>query len=373
MLANQALVSASTSEPPPGAEHPARRPRYWRALVGSALLVVAFGWSLHRGALPVLPDRQALAGTSVVGVAGFAVLFSLSSLIRALKWWWLLAPLGDVPVRRVVRVSLIGYAALFVLPFRMGEFVRPLMIRRTGISAWAAVGTVGAERVVDGLTVTVLLALGLWLSVPLSPLPDHIGSLPVSAALVPRIAFTAIVAFTAAFAALFLFYFQRRFAQRMLELTLGRLSPRLASWVVGRIGLLADGLGFLGRPTHSVPFVGLTILYWVLFGASNWVLLSACGIEGVSAAEVGVVIGVFSLAILLPNAPGFFGAFQVSLYAALSMYIPGDIVLSEGSAFVFLNFVGQIALTLALGVIGWLGERRAVDLAPAPAESGGGG
>ncbi len=315
-------------------------------------------WSLNRGALPVVPGREQLAHATWPGIVAFAALFVLSSLIRAAKWWWLLAPIERVSVKRVVRISLVGYAALFILPFRMGEFVRPMMVRRAGISGWAAMGTVGAERVIDGLTVTLLLAFGLLTSQTLSPLPDHIGALPVPASVVPKLGYSAVVLFGGAFAALFLFYFQRRLAQRLVEGTLGLVSRKLASWFVGRIGDLADGLGFFKTWRYSLPFVGLTLLYWLTFAGANWALLAGCGIEGVTLAQVCVVVGVFSLAILLPNAPGFFGAFQVSLYAALSMYFREEVVLGQGAAFVFYNYVGQVSLTLLLGGLALMGERR---------------
>ncbi len=337
---------------------PTRRPgHHARKFVVSLLVAGGLGWALHKGALPVLPSSGSLANASFGGVASFAVLFVVSSLIRAAKWWWLLAPIQQIPLRRVVSVSLIGYAALFVLPFRMGEFVRPLMIRKAGLSGWAAMGSVAAERVIDGLAVTLLLTVGLTFSEPLSPLPDHIGGLAVSAAVIPRLCYSAIVLFSIAFAVLALFYFKRQLAQRTVEVTLGRLSRGLADWLIARIGQLADGLQFVRRPRYGAPFVALTLLYWLTFGAANWALLSGCGIHEVSAAEVCVLIGVFSLAILLPGAPGFFGTFQMSLYAALSLYVHAETVTGAGSAFVFINYVGQIGLTLLLGGIALVLER----------------
>ena len=42
-----------------------------------------------------------------------------------------------------------------------------------------AAGTVAAERVVDGLVITLMLTTALWFSTPLSPLPTHLGTLPL--------------------------------------------------------------------------------------------------------------------------------------------------------------------------------------------------
>jgi hypothetical protein len=64
-----------------------------------------------------------------------------------------------------------------------------------------------------------------------------------------------------------------------------------------------------------------------------------------------VVLGVLCLGVLAPQAPGFFGAFQVSLYAALAMYFAPEQVVGPGSAFVFLLYVVQLVLTTGIGAV----------------------
>ena len=39
---------------------------------------------------------------------------------------------ADVPTHKLLSVSWIGFAAILVMPFRIGEFVRPYMIRSPG-------------------------------------------------------------------------------------------------------------------------------------------------------------------------------------------------------------------------------------------------
>jgi hypothetical protein len=354
-------VDRRTPEPPARADASFSRHRYQKLLVGSVVVVACFGWLLNAGALPVIPPARAFADVHWWWVAGFGLLFALSSLIRAAKWWWLLVPIRELPMRRVVIVGLAGYAALFILPFRSGEFVRPALIRKHGVSGWSAMGSVAAERIVDGLTVTLLLLLGLALAEPLDPLPSTIGDLPISAALVPTLSYVAVALFVVAFAIMALVYFARDVARRAVERVIGLISKRAAAWSAGRVEQLAEGLGFLPRWRFSIPFVALTFLYWLVFAAANWVLLRGSGLGAVGFDQACVVIGVFSIAILLPNAPGFFGAFQLSLYAALAMYFPPEILVGPGAAFVFINYVGQVALTLLLGVCGVLVDRLRVD------------
>src|SRR5512140_203616 len=160
------------------------------ALAGSVLVAVGLGWLLHAGALPVLPPASALARVRWWTVAVYALLFATMHLVRSSRWYFLLAPVHRLPLRRALTVTLVGYSALTLLPFRLGEVVRPWLIhKRDRVSFFAATGTVGAERVIDGLVVSVTLLVALSCSKPVSPLPDRIGDLPIPAALVPGVAY----------------------------------------------------------------------------------------------------------------------------------------------------------------------------------------
>jgi hypothetical protein len=86
-------------------------------------------------------------------------------------------------------------------------------------------------------------------------------------------------------------------------------------------------------------------------------ILWGVGIAPVSLARACAIMGVLHLGVLLPNAPGFFGSFQVSIYAGLAMYYPPDRVTTTGSAVVFLLYVSQIGLSLLLAAGALLSER----------------
>jgi glycosyltransferase 2 family protein len=80
-------------------------------------------------------------------------------LSRAIRWQYLLKPLGPVRFRSALECTLIGFAAITLLPGRVGEVVRPyLLARREHLSASAAFATVVIERLLDLLTVLVLFA-----------------------------------------------------------------------------------------------------------------------------------------------------------------------------------------------------------------------
>ena len=313
-------------------------------LAVSVVIALAFVWTFRRGGLPLIPPAAAIAKVPLSTYVGYVALMIVFHLIRATRWRHLLTPIADVPLRRIVAVSWIGFLAILVMPLRAGEFVRPYMIRQKGkVSIAAATGTVGAERVIDGLFLTILLGICLQLAHPLSPLPDHIGKLHIPVAAVPAYAYIALLVFVAAFALMGLFYWRPAIGHKTVEKTLGLVSPRLAAKVGDFVARTADGLQFLPNLRHFGPFLLETAIYWGCNGLSMWILARGCGIENISIAQAFVVMGVLGVGILVPAGPGLFGAFQASTYAGLAMYFPDDVVLGPGGVFVFLLYVIQIA------------------------------
>jgi hypothetical protein len=75
-------------------------------------------------------------------------------LARAGRWWFLVSPLGAVPPATVLAIACAGFLWILLLPWRLGEFVRPLLLARASAIPFSqALGTVALERVVDGLIV----------------------------------------------------------------------------------------------------------------------------------------------------------------------------------------------------------------------------
>jgi glycosyltransferase 2 family protein len=79
--------------------------------------------------------------------------------IRSLRWQYLLEPLGRVGFASSFRATAVGFAATGVLPARAGEVIRPYFLaRHERMSATGAFATIILERLLDVVTVLVLLA-----------------------------------------------------------------------------------------------------------------------------------------------------------------------------------------------------------------------
>src|SRR5215204_2664454 len=93
---------------------------------------------------------------------GAALAFVLTTyVLRALRWQYLLAPIGATRFSTAFETTVIGFAVSFLLPARPGEVLRPyLLARREHLPATAAFATVILERLLD--VVTVLLLFGAF-------------------------------------------------------------------------------------------------------------------------------------------------------------------------------------------------------------------
>jgi len=325
------------------------RPRgFWRhhglKLAVSVIISLIFIWTFRRGGLPLVPPAEAFRKVSLGHCAVYVACLMTWHLVRATRWRHLLAPIATIPLRRIIAVSWIGFAAILLMPLRAGEFVRPYMIKQKGsVSMAAATGTVGAERIIDGLFLTLMLGICMQIAPHQVPLPDHIGKLQIPVAAVPLYAYVALLAFVCAFGLMGVFFWRPIWAHRVVEKTLGIVSPGLGKKVADFVANTADGLKFLPSFRYFGPFLFETALYWFLNGFSIWVLARGCGISDITVVQALVVMGVLGVGILVPAGPGLFGAFQASTYAALAMYFSDDVVLGPGGVFVFLLYVIQFA------------------------------
>lgn len=323
-------------------ERARRRPG---ALIASIVVTLGCLWLLKRGALPVVPKAEDLAQAASWALPVYAGLFCSVLAARALRWQFLVKPLAELPSTEVVASNFVFFAAVLLLPMRLGEVVRPALLRRPGrLSAWQVLGLVGAERVVDGLMSSTILAAALLLA----PIPARTGG---AAEIVRSTAFIMLGIFAAAFCCVLLFFFFRETARRLVEGVFGLVSKRLARLLADKVQTIATGLEFLRVPRFGLPFVLTSLLYWALNVGAAWIMLIACGIEGATWAHAGSLIGVLALGLMVPGAPGFFGTYQMSAYAGLSVYLAGSVISSTGSVVVFYMYVVQVLVTLVLGLV----------------------
>ena len=132
-----------------------------RTISVSILAIALFAWFLRHANLGDVWEHVRRARLDLL-LAGLGTIF-LTYAMRAWRWQYLLAPIGPTRFRTAFRTTIIGFAALGVLPARAGDILRPyLLAKQEGLSTSATFATIVMERVLDLIAVLALLALYVW-------------------------------------------------------------------------------------------------------------------------------------------------------------------------------------------------------------------
>lgn len=131
---------------------------HFKTLLIAVATVALVAWFLRQADFSQVGReiRGARAGPLALALVATA----LTYVLRALRWQYLLAPIGPTRFSQAFRTTVIGFAANTVLPARIGEVVRPyLLARREGLSIPATFATIILERLLDLVTVIVMFGL----------------------------------------------------------------------------------------------------------------------------------------------------------------------------------------------------------------------
>jgi uncharacterized membrane protein YbhN (UPF0104 family) len=374
----------------PAASPPTFLRRHAAKFAASAVITAGIIWTVEKGGLKLVPEGGDFRHVRWWTVAAYLVTLFALTWFRCVRWRFLLRSITEVPKKHLFAVSCIGIAAILLMPFRIGEIVRPYLIRtppserdpgKKAITLTAATSTIVAERVIDGLYLGVILAVALVFVPTVHPLPDHIVGLPVSVAKVRMSGFAMLGGFVVLFTLIAVYYFARSWAHSMTIAIVGKVSMPLAEKLTTTFEKFADGLHVLGRWRDGLGFLGESTMYWGLNALGMWLLAWGCGVHNEAGGaptfgEACAMMGMLGGAVLIPGPPGLLGVFQVGLYAGMTMFYPTHVVTGEGAAYVFLLYASQCVFTLTMGGVGLLLERgglreleRAEGMLPAAADA----
>jgi glycosyltransferase 2 family protein len=288
-------------------------------------------------------------------------------LFRAWRWKFLLQPVTTKPpgLWRLLVISSVGFAAIIMLPLRLGEFVRPYLIadprdvqpdaatgtggKRLRVSA--ALGTIAVERVMDGLMVSLFLFTSFL----------FLADRPQSPGWMMPTAYTALAVFGGATVFLLLGLWRPSFAVSAAGwLTLltplsrrfgGRLE-RLRIKLEDLLGGLISGFSALSDAGCLFRFVTASLIYWLFNGLSFYVLARAFHLD-LPLVSAYAICGMVAIGIILPAGPGLVGNFHEFGKFGLQISLPAAVIAGPGMAFIvaihglqFLWYVGVGLLAL---------------------------
>jgi len=313
---------------------------------------------------------------------------------RAVRWRILLFDLKPISTYRLYNMQMIGILATGLIPGRIGEFVKPLLLsRREKVSFFGTMATVVVERILDlalvvALTIAMLIVFpfpkGMTVELPIWNEPVEIRAALRYAGVYFGILCGAMLIFVA------ILVYAPRFALGLADRIVGtpargfarlglksvkrwrrgrrsrgvrpwwirgligltRLALKAPALVVGLLDRFQDGLSVFRRPRRAAAAVFWTMPIWVGIILSKYFLFYSFEIEAdlVGACLLTMAL---ALAVALPQAPGFVGVFHLATSVILVKCFGVDPSVSKAYAIVlwfvemaFLIIMGFISLAL---------------------------
>ena len=248
---------------------------------------------------------EALKALGLAPVGLYLLSIFIIHLLRSYRWHLMIRSLdSEQPFMSSLRISFLGFAAVFLVPLRLGEFARPLLLKRhRGLSMSASLGTVAVERTVDGLVMVFVLCLAVLASGANDPLLWTMGGVAGAIFGGAALAFGSI-----ALAPIAAESFWRRCC-----------SPLGASFSDKIIALLkgfTEGLGSLPTWRLRGLYLACTLAYWGLNAWGMTYLAAAFGME-ITYVQGCLVMALLVVGIMIPAGPGSIGTFHAPIIFAL--------------------------------------------------------
>jgi len=269
---------------------------------------------------------RALGQANYVGFLAVMGTTLLGFWIRAVRWGWLLKSVKPFGAPSLFSATMIGFMANNVLPFRLGEFVRPwALARREKLSKSMLLATILVERAIDMLTLLGIFGIALLVS----PIDENTpaGRLVQGGARLLLMLSVGLTVFVVVAER------NRRLAHELIRRMPGSIRDR-----AGRLlDRFLDGFALFRDLGTLLKVFLLSFGMFLSFSVALWI--TAWSLEIALPWYAGLVmLVVTAIGIMVPAAPGYVGTLHVACTAGLALY---GVEKTPASAFGWFYFFSQ--------------------------------
>lgn len=329
---------------PPPARSPGAHPRPSARFFLGLLISALFLW-LALGRVPLHALRAAAAAWPLVPILFCLILQILATLVRLARWGIAVRRLGQIAWRRSLCIGSFGLSCVFLLPARVGELARPLLLaEESDIDFGRASAIVVMERLCDGWVMSAAI---------LATLLAHGAEWRTPLIATGASAFGGLFLVATAFLGAGLAWRDR--VVRLTRAVLSLASDRFAGYASDLVSRFFRGLRQLAGIRLWLPYGLLSLALWAVEAWSIYALL------GILPGPLPFLAAMSVLSALvvgntLPAGPAHLGTFEYAAILGLAMY---DVIPRDAAAFALLLHAANIVNVLGFGLLGlWAGGYR---------------
>jgi glycosyltransferase 2 family protein len=267
-----------------------------------------------------------------------SILVMLSvQLVRALRFGLILNPFCRMGIKDLWDVMNLWAGASMIMPARLGELVRPYLIKERGASFSSGVGAVMVERFFDLSGLLLLLGVVLWKTPEVPRLYSFLGELMLAM-------------LAAGYAVVLLTLAKRQQVERVVTRILSVLPTKASHFLDEIFRRLLDGFGVMASYRQVLLIFGYSVLLWFLYSGLTYLFLLAFSIQAPFLGAVTTQVFI-CFAEALPSAPGFIGTFHIGCRTALALF---GIQAVTAVSFATVYHLFSLIMCLLLGLISYL-------------------
>jgi uncharacterized protein (TIRG00374 family) len=291
-----------------------------------------------------------------------AILALISFFVRALRWQFILASTHKIGIWRAFHPMMIGFMINCILPGRLGELARPVILQKNEKVPFATgIATVAAERVFD-VCALVMFAVITFATIDIDPEVEIVfGDFRLNRATLEVLFSRIIVMGILLIGGIILVSIPLiRLAVHRVILTLPTLAffatettktkirDKVCAALIRFVDNIALGFTLIKYPKKMLICAIYSLLVWIIAAFSYYVFsLGSPGFH-LSYTVMFAVMVIICLFIALPSVPGFWGVWEAGGVFAMSIF---GVSTSAAAGFTLANHGVQVFPVIIVGFI----------------------
>ena len=247
-------------------------------------------------------------------------LFSYS--FRAVRWHYLMLPIKKARPRYLLSATIICYMGNNLLPARLGEFLRAMVLaEKEELEVSAVFATLVIDRLFDGFSVLLILVVTFF-TIKLPSGMEKVQQGLVTGGYVTLALYLVVIAFLV---------FLKRATARTLHIVGLFLKPfpkAVSDRVIPLLGSFISGIRLTSRPGELVALLVSSAIIWLTAAWPIDLILKAFGITLPFTASLFILVFLV-FAVMVPASPGYVGTYHAAcMYGLMAFNFPKEQALS---------------------------------------------